>query len=41
MLYQRERGENSVWRNAGMPMKKHKQEQIVTRLRQIEVEIAD
>src|SRR5215471_11338004 len=33
--------ENSLWREAGMPMKKYKPEQIVTLLRQIEVEIAN
>src|SRR5215471_13606498 len=33
--------ENSLWRNAGMPMKRFKPEQIVTLLRQIEVEIAN
>jgi hypothetical protein len=32
---------NSLWREAGMPMKKYKPEQIVTLLRQIEVEIAN
>ena len=33
--------ENSLWREAGMPMKKYKPEQIVTLLRQIELEIAN
>src|SRR5581483_521440 len=33
--------ENSLWREAGMPMRKYKPEQIVTLLRQIEVEIAN
>jgi putative transposase len=33
--------ENSLGRNAGMPMKRYKPEQIVTLLRQIEVEVAN
>jgi putative transposase len=33
--------ENSLWREAGMPMKKYKPEQIVTLLRQVEVELAN
>lgn len=33
--------ENSLWRIAGTPMNKYKPEQIVTLLRQIEVEIAN
>jgi putative transposase len=33
--------ENSLWREAGMPMKRYKPEQIVTLLRQIELEIAN
>jgi hypothetical protein len=32
---------NSLWREAGMPMKKYKPEQIVTLLRQVEVELAN
>jgi transposase-like protein len=33
--------ENSLWRDAGMPMKRYKPEQIVNLLRQIEVGIAN
>jgi hypothetical protein len=33
--------ENSLWRNAGMPMKRNKSEQIVTLLPQIEMETAN
>jgi putative transposase len=33
--------ENSLWREAGMPMKKYKPEQIVTLLRQVEVGLAN
>jgi putative transposase len=33
--------ENSLWREAGMGMKKHKPEQIVALLRQVEVGIAN
>jgi hypothetical protein len=32
---------NSLWRNAGMPMKKHKPEQIVMIPRHIDVELAN
>src|SRR5271163_1789674 len=33
--------ENSLWREAGMPMRKYKPEQIVTLLRQVEVGLAN
>jgi putative transposase len=34
-------GENPLWRDAGMPIKRYKPEQIVNLLRQIEVGIAN
>jgi putative transposase len=33
--------ENSLWREAGMPIRKYKPEQIVTLLRQVEVGLAN
>jgi hypothetical protein len=40
-LYQQEWSENSLWREAGIPIRKYKPEQIVTLLRQAEVGLAN